>query len=513
MKTILSRTGNAGFQRLLQRFDRPWFVFLVGLSVFLVFIKGLARLNLPEETLVLMPLGIAAASVFLIWPTVALVFWIVAVSVVPWPLVGGEIYLYDLLTVFLLGIWAIKILTRKQLRFEGPDWFIFGICASSFLSIWVNFDRIAEISDRYFRIKQVHLSFPGKLFVVGILVWGVYLLAYFLASRLADTKRRVAWGFAALLTAGTINAVYSLWNWYRSGLGFSRLNRQAGFLAEVTDQGYLSCFLLLGIVVVATQSWFKGKRRWLLFACGGVLLLNLVFNFSRSVYLMFAVGMGVLILLSRSKKLIVASVLVGILALGVFFGVGVEKRSMRILTDFYKARGSGLTLRMVSWLDAIRIFREEGGFWGVGMGNYQVFSEARYRQNPWATHRGAWAHSMHLQNLAEQGIPSTVAWGVFYIGMMVYCYRRIRRSPDPRTRALNMWIFAMMPAYIIDGIWYMALIPYPSVHRTLQVGYFVWIAIGLVVAWNRIEAGFYSSEQSLGVKLPKPGVRLIKQKR
>jgi O-antigen ligase len=141
---------------------------------------------------------------------------------------------------------------------------------------------------------------------------------------------------------------------------------------------------------------------------------------------------------------------------------------------------------MVSWSDAVRISREHGKFWGIGLGNYAVYSDAVIFTALAHRSRLSSAHGMYLQMLAEQGIPGLLAWAGFFTYLLLYFYRHFRRSQIPAGRALNLWCFLLTAMFAVDGLMIMSLLPPGHSHEALTAGYYVWVIWGLGVAWNRM---------------------------
>lgn len=465
------------------------YVFPTGLALVLFFLALLATSasGAPRWAMIMAPGGLSLLLAFFLWPTLALVVWALACGLTPRPVLGQEIFLYDLFTVILFGLWLVQTIARGRFEISGPDWAVLGVVLAALLSILMNVDRIPEVSERFLRLRHFHLSFPGKLNLSAGLLWLGYLSAYLFASRLADTPRKIRWVLGGILATALGNSLYALWRWLHSPLGFSRHNRTMGLLQDAQDQGYLSAFVLMGLLIVLVFKLVRGQK-WLgLCAAGAVILLNLVFNFTRSVYAEFALGISLLLLLVRSRRLIVLLVIGGILLGFLLHTIEVDKKAFAIITRITSRQSGGLTLRMVTWLDALRISREEGGFWGIGLGNYLAYSEGIIVTQSLRMRRLSSAHGMYVQILAEQGIPGLLAWGAFFTVFLRYHLRHYRLSTDRFGRALNLWLFVVLAMYLLDGFVYMGLLPPGHSHEALQVGYYVWMALGLGVAYNRYQ--------------------------
>jgi len=462
-------------------------VMAAALAVFALALLAVSAAGKPPWMVFLVPAALASLLVFFYWPTAALVVWALCCGVTPWPVLGGEVFLYDLFTLLLLGLWFMSVVARGRLEMSGPDWAVVGIVLAAVLSILLNIGRMPEVSERFLRLRHSHLSFPGKPNLSAGLLWLSYLLAYWFASRLADTPRKIRRVLGAVLSMALINSFYALWHWINSPLGFSRQNRTSGLLLDRQDQGYLCALLLSGILVALVFRLVRGRRWVALAAAGAVLLLNLVFNFTRSVYVEFAFGLGLLLVFAQSRRVILIVLFLAIFLVLILHAVEVDKKAGVLLTHITSRQGSGLTLRMVTWMDALRISREEGGFWGIGLGNYATYSEAVIVTASTRMRRLSSAHGMYLQILAEQGVPGLMAWAAFFFVMMRYFYRWLRRSVSTEGKVFNLWLFIVLAMYLMDGVFYMGLLPPGHSHEALQVGYYVWMLLGLGVAYNRTQ--------------------------
>lgn len=462
---------------------------LLGVAALLclaMLLKAAGRLGLEETGIVLFPLAVGALAVFAIWPGVALALWVFASGLVPFPLIGGELFLYDLFTLVLAGLWLLQLLRTGRMEISGPDWAVLAVAVAALLSIVMNLDRTDEVADRFFRLRHFHLEFPGKTNLSAALLWMVYLAAYFFASQLCNTPRKIFWTLIAALAMALANSLYALYFWAIDPLGFSRMNRTIGLLQDIQDQGNISAIFLLGAVVALVTGLTRGWKRWTLLGCAAILTLNLVFNFTRATYLETAFCFGLLFFSMRSLKALAIPVVLAALVAAVIFMVQVDKNDLVMFTDMGSKKARGISLRMVSWTDAVRISREHGNFWGIGLGNYAVYSEAVIFTAAARRTRLSSAHGMYLQILAEQGVPGLLVWMGFFAFLLVYFYRSFRRSQIPSRRALNLWCFLLTAMFTLDGLLIMSILPPGHSHEALTAGYYVWVVWGLGVAWNRL---------------------------
>jgi len=475
-----------GEERIGLRRETAGWLALAAALVFLVLLFGVQQAGLPQAILLVVPAALAALLIFAAWPTAALVVWTLGCGLVPLPLLGREVFLYDLFSFVLAGLWVLKVFSTGRMRFQGADWPVLIVAAAALLSVLVNLGRMSTVAERMMHEFHIRLEFLGKTNLSAGLLWSSYLLAYFFASRLADTQRKIRWTLAAVLLMALGNAVYALIRWILNPMGFSRQNRTDAFFQEAQDQGYLSALLLTGILVALALHVVKGWRRWAVFGAGGVILLNLVCNFTRAVYVEFALAATLLFGVLRSRQLILLAILAAILIAGVLMISNVDEQYLVMFTDIGSKKAQGLSLRVESWSDAIRIFREDGGFWGVGLGNYMVYSKVRVTMPSLRRVRLASAHGMYLQVLAEQGILGVAAWAIFFISLLAYFIRKLRGAGTPAQRGMNLWAVLILVMYLWDGVFYMVLLPPGHSHETLTAGYYVWVVLGLVEAQNRL---------------------------
>lgn len=445
------------------------------------------RLSAPSWVPLLFPLALAGGVAFLLFPTLGLFAWAFLCGLAFYPIIGGEIFLYDIFTAFLSIVLFIKIFTDGRFRLASPDGAVLLVIFAMLLSVIMNIHRMPEVAERFYLRRWEHLGFLGKTSLSGCALWLSYILAYFYASRLADSAGRIRGVLVALFLMAIGNSLYALWFWAQHPAGFSRVNRTMGLLQDIQDQGYLSAVFIVGLIIFFIFRVLKGYKA-ILAACGGsLLLLNFVFNFTRTAYAMFAVGIAVLVLLTGLRRMALLIILAGFLIIILVVFVEVDRQNIQYITDVGSRKGGGLPLRMVTWLDAVRIIREEGGFWGIGHGNYVVYSDAATYTALARRMRLSSAHSMHLQILAEQGVPGVAAWLGFYAIALGYFYRKFTSSLKPMGKALNLWVLVLLLMMLADSMIYMGLLPPPHSHEALTFGYFVWMIMGITVAWNRLE--------------------------
>jgi len=466
-----------------------WFrgvgVFVGSLFLFYVSVMLIGRLSLPEWILPLFPLAALCVAVLFLRPAVTLFLWTLLVPIMPVPLVGDDLYLYDIMTLLLGGLWVARVYARGRFDIRGMDWLVVMVVVMAAFSVWVNTHRFAEVRDLIYMRQHRWLPYPGKLSVLVASLWFPYLMAYFFSSRLADTAKKQRYLLTGLFLAALVNTGWALWNWTQNPLGFSRENRTIAFLFETQDMGYLSAIALTGVLSIIIFRVGQKRTRYILMLAGIFFFLNLVLNFTRAVYVEFAFALFLLLVITRSFRLLLTLGLFGLIAFTVLLLYGIDETFLVMFTRIGTRKAFGLYARLQSWLDAVRIFREHGGFWGVGLGNFMPYSDIMIISPSLRRWRLVSAHGMYWQLLAEQGIPGLLVWWGFFAGWLVYFYRNFRRAAKQAGKALNLWIFLVVAMFTLDGVFYMVFLPPGHSRTALTAGYLVWVLIGLGVGYNR----------------------------
>ena len=360
-----------------------------------------------------------------------------------------------------LAAWVGGGLARRRLR----------IPASPFNLPWLLFVVVAFLSllDAYsIVLGLVELL---KWLEMGLIVWLILDLTADPTRPPAGVAAAARLVLAMLLLAGLVQAAIGIWQFGLRGTGpehfmiLGRFYRAYGTFEQPNPfGGYMNLValpalgLLLGLVVARVESrrakspaepgdW---SRLWLPFAAvgAGAGSLAVVLSWSRGAWLGFLAGAAVLALFSTRRVLLGLAVMAGavvVLGSGVALGAAAGFGPALALSERLSGFGEEFTLgdargvdindanyavieRLAHWQAATGMARDD--LWsGVGFGNYPAaYGDYALINFPDALGH---AHNYYLNLLAEVGAPGLLAYGVFWLFIVVQTMRVARRAAWP----------------------------------------------------------------------------------
>lgn len=298
-----------------------------------------------------------------------------------------------------------------------------------------------------------------KWLEMGLIIWLILDLA-------TDPSRRPA-GYvpvsrlllAMLLTAGLVQALIGIWQFGLRDTGpehfiiLERFYRAYGTFEQPNPfGGYMNLTALpaLGLLMGLIIAWFESRRRgvaiaspaafraWLVFAaiCAGTASLAVVLSWSRGAWLGFMAGAVVLVVFSTRRVLFglgLAMVAAALVGGGILFGAAAGVGPAQALTErlggfreeFTPGDVRGVDIndanysvveRLAHWQAANDMARDD--LWsGVGFGNYAAaYPDYALINFPDALGH---AHNYYLNLLAEVGVPGLLAYGLFWLVIVV----------------------------------------------------------------------------------------------
>lgn len=281
-----------------------------------------------------------------------------------------------------------------------------------------------------------------------LLKYGCYVSVFYLTLATVNTKRRMMWIVAVIVTAGTLEAIFGLYTHVTGFVIFPEHHGAAEPRAGTfVNRNHFANMLtmVLGVVLglltsVVNSQCPDGKLRVrdlsdrsigtlvLLTAVALVLIAAAFAGGSRAPVLFFAMAFTIVLVTVRlsgrsgaGEQVLAPAILVCTVAAIIFMGF--DKSVVRLLDkDLFGQRllqdASSLKLLAAVWMT------------GVGAGNYRwVFPMFRDEQLSFATYDHA--HNDYLEAAIGQGIPVAIILGVavFLILRQLYKGYRTRRNP------------------------------------------------------------------------------------
>lgn len=298
-----------------------------------------------------------------------------------------NLYLTDLSLAALLSVWAVgRFLSRKSYQWPSLAKPIALFVLLAAVSLAVNARRLVG--------EEVFVS------VLYLVRWIAYAGLYLVIS---DLK----WpGPLLLIWAGATTAVLGLiqyWFWpdirHLQASGWDpHYYRVVGTLL---DPGFTGIILVLTLILLVVH--FQSKKI-LFYGLLALVYLGLALTYSRSSYLAYLTGMGVITWLKKAPRLFLMVIIIGAITLAVLprqsggEGVNLEREST-------------INARIINWRQNLEIIGDHPLF-GVGFNAYRyIQKEKGFLGADWQTsHAGAGADASLLFVWATTGILGLLAY-------------------------------------------------------------------------------------------------------
>lgn len=333
---------------------------------------------------------------------------------VPLFFLGSEVHFYmtDVVLLLLLLSWGIWRLRQKKKKYQLPPLAlpIFSFAVISLLSLGV---ASPLLSNREVMVSGLYL---GR--------WLVYAGLYFVVF---DVRRRwfkTADWLKFLVIIGVTIAFFGFVQYflYPNLKALEVLEWDPHYYRLVStflDPGFTGLILVLCLIILVNL-FFRNRNNWWLILGSAVVYVALVLTHSRSSYLAFLVGIGIVSWLRKNAKLFVISLVILLLSLLV---LPQPKGEGGKLTRTYS-----IVDRFESWQNALTIIKDHP-LLGVGFNAYR-YAQRDYgflEEEKWQeSHAGAGADSSLLFVLATTGVLGLVGylWYLISAGFLAFWQRR-----------------------------------------------------------------------------------------
>jgi O-antigen ligase len=272
--------------------------------------------------------------------------------------------------------------------------------------------------------------------------WLVFIFSRAQASRLVSSR---AW--ALLLAIVThLYVAYAVMQWldirpFQDALAGSlfpfwsgawQVKSFAGPLAQQNLHGLFLCLVLMALYCRVVDS--LSDRWWLWWLMCLLPSMNLIATGSRGSFVVFVIGLGLIIFASQLRKQAIIRILSCLLIAALLYWLLLELRtanleasagiSNRTLAEAFQQRG--FTARLFIWDLCFRIFMQHPWL-GVGWGNLASYGAegqalVLHARPEWADRalnvQYIWAHNTVLQFLVEAGLMGAVAILVLYAAVI-----------------------------------------------------------------------------------------------
>ncbi len=311
------------------------------------------------------------------------------------PVGNGEIifHLNDLIIGFFIISWFSWHVIKKQriidLYLKKPILFFFIISLLAFL----------------LSLREWGFRLSGSLYLVRWIVYACLYLAIFELVREKLVKEK--WISNGLLISGVIVGGLGILQYffYPNLRNLSYLGWDSHYFRVFStffDPAFAGMILVLTLILMTAHFWeinkIEKKKKWLVLGGAVVVYATLALTYSRSSYLAFITGFGVIAFLKRSPKFFL-----GILIVSIGTLILLPKQEDRIGTNLVRQETS--LARIINWQQSLQIIRDYP-ILGAGFNNYRQAQE-KYgflNEEDKISHAGAGADSSILFTWATTGI-------------------------------------------------------------------------------------------------------------
>lgn len=251
-----------------------------------------------------------------------------------------------------------------------------------------------------------------EVIVAGLYLirWLIYAGLYFVIFDLQKIFKKLKWDsfWRLLLAIGVLVAIfgliqYLLWPDLRPLEVLEWDPHYYRVVSTFLDPGFTGLILALTLILNVILGWEeKDKRVWIV--VGLITYLALALTYSRSSYLAYLIGMGVIAWRKKVPRFFLTVILLGVVTLLILPRPAGEGGKL--------GRRYTIEARIVNWQNTLTVARDHSLF-GVGFNAYR-YAQRDYgflEKEKWqATHAGAGADSSLLFILATTGIFGLIAY-------------------------------------------------------------------------------------------------------
>ncbi|MFH0863683.1 MAG: O-antigen ligase family protein [Candidatus Gottesmanbacteria bacterium] len=328
-----------------------------------------------------------------------------------------NIYFQDIILGILVISWIIwHLITRRPLLKTPITKPIILFIIVAIFSLITNFLRFSQ--------KEMIIA---SLYLVR---WGIFTSIYFITFEMVNfhfiDQSKIKW---MLIYVGTTTAIFGLGQYilYPNLRNLFYLGWDPHYFrvfGTFFDPGFIGVIIILTIILLMDcitkitihEQFYRNACFLLLTICYVVLALT----YSRSCYLAFITGMGVISWFKRNPKIILTAMLIIITTIIVLpRPAGSEGVKLE--------RGETIWGRLQNWKQSIIIFKNNP-LLGVGFNTYRYVQKnyGYINQEDWQTsHSGAGADSSLLFILATTGICGLISYLLLIYYILIYHIRNV----------------------------------------------------------------------------------------
>lgn len=318
-------------------------------------------------------------------------------------------------------------------------------------------------------------SYTPNNSILTLFIYAACILFYFILVNTIKTRQQLYAVTALIILSTTLISLYGLYQlkaggatseaWVDTTL-FEDIKARVGSTFE--NPNVLGEYLVLVIPLAAAMLW--GQRRWaarfLTMAMAAVVLLCLIYTYSRGAYLGLMMAFALFAVL-KDKRFVILGI-AGLMVLPFVLPPSVINR----FTSIGNLSDTSSLYRISVWIGSLRIVQD---YWpsGIGLGLEPFkFIYPKYSLNAAYAHH---SHNIYIQMLIETGI----AGFLIFLSMMVVYYKTMLagfyKTRDGFISTFMIAIASGMAGYLVQGmvenLWY---------NNRVLLTFWVMLALGMI---------------------------------
>lgn len=376
---------------------------------------------------------------------------------------GVVVYLSDLLLIFILLVWSIKIIYNKKYRvfktyLTLPIGLFIFVCLVSWLFNFINLQTFELIYSMFYLLRWIIYGFV--FLIVDSLNLNVKknIIKILILSQLL------------FIILGLIQYSFypNLRNLYYLGWDDHLYRLFSTFLDPNFAATQLNLFIFLLVPIILTNNFLSHKYKKLLLVIFSLSFISLLLTYSRSGYLMFTSGIFISLWMLNKKRLILLSF--SLLTIGI---VLIPKNLGSAGVELW--RTASISARSKSLQQAIIIINDNPVF-GVGFNSYR-YIQKKYgftdEKNWEVTHSGAGTDNSFLFVFATTGILGIFTYLYLWFVILKRNFNIYKKSRD----YLNDKIFSVVIISSVIGLFVNSLFINSLFYPAIM--FWMWTILGL----------------------------------
>lgn len=353
-----------------------------------------------------------------------------------------------------------------------------------------------EISDVSVGIFMLVMLMGGIVSIGGAAsareaaVYACFMLIYFMITTLISTKEWLHRLSAALVTSGTLTALYGLYQKMSGNMEMGTMDKDlfenlGGRVTSTFENSNMLGVFLIMVFPFALAYVFSAKKTWVklasLASCG-VMGICLIYTWSRGAWLGLVLACFVFVLLYAHY---IIPLLLPAGALGVTLlwdkigGNGLMTDLITRFSSIITMSDTSSVYRLGIWRGSLKV-AEENWFTGIGIGS-EAFRRVYIKFAESGIETAVHSHNLFLQIFIENG---AVGFAVFIVALMLCIgsgLELIRRSSSDTVAEKSVAVAAIsgLAAALLQGmtdfIWF-----------NYRIFFFFWVITALISASARI---------------------------